>query len=418
MRHRRNEHIYPIHQHWAWAWVSIAFTAGTRTTGRVESENRVNKSLGGPTVTVKQLFNKLNLRTSAQTAKETMQLCQMENSMFYKVEVLRLPPGHQHWTDGAIGAETLPEQLPAQEDLQSMDPYASDIICLSTKYVLSVIASHKLRVTHLFTVKHTSSHATHTMAVLDPHRHVCDCMMLTNLGVPCRHFWAVWQNVQGMLFHIGLIRPRWLNNHALDVASIAPVTQTHAVQESRLNLPADTVASALSNPLAEVSGTPAPPTRSLGPQTIYDEGLAVFTPLLNTVQTQEELDDLVQQLQGIRNQQHAHADPAAPFRDPPIQKRKGRARTARLTSARESATRGRRTRPSTRSTGYLNPMTAQQPSSNAQLDDVAGGDDEEYNEEDQEGDDGDEEVDAAGPKCGICRRPGHNSCTCKASTAA
>ncbi|KZV90777.1 hypothetical protein EXIGLDRAFT_616487 [Exidia glandulosa HHB12029] len=128
-----DDNIYPIRQHWAWAWVSTSFTAGTRTTGRVESENRVNKTLGGPTVTVKQLFDKLNLRTSAQTAKQTMHHSQnsrrhhetnlesyfrqplrllrdhagpfamqtsydqMENSLFYNVEVLRLPPGHRVW---------------------------------------------------------------------------------------------------------------------------------------------------------------------------------------------------------------------------------------------------------------------------------------------------------------------------------
>lgn len=71
------DHLYPIRQHWAWPWLSLTFTAGTRTTGRVEVENRVNKCLGGPTATVKQLFDKLNLRTSAQTAKETMQFRQV-----------------------------------------------------------------------------------------------------------------------------------------------------------------------------------------------------------------------------------------------------------------------------------------------------------------------------------------------------
>lgn len=71
------EHIYPIRQNYSWHWVSRVFTAGTRTTGRVESENRVNKALGGPTVSVKQLFNKLNMRTSDQTAKETMQFRQV-----------------------------------------------------------------------------------------------------------------------------------------------------------------------------------------------------------------------------------------------------------------------------------------------------------------------------------------------------
>ncbi|KAJ7016380.1 hypothetical protein C8F04DRAFT_1345415 [Mycena alexandri] len=52
---------------WAWAWVSNIFTAGVRTNGRVETENRVNKVFGGPKKTLFQLFNALNTRTEQQT---------------------------------------------------------------------------------------------------------------------------------------------------------------------------------------------------------------------------------------------------------------------------------------------------------------------------------------------------------------
>ncbi|KZV90778.1 hypothetical protein EXIGLDRAFT_616493, partial [Exidia glandulosa HHB12029] len=181
-----------------------------------------------------------------------------------------------------------------------VDPFTSDAICLSTKYVLSVIASRQLRVTHLFTVSHSSSKTTHTVAIIDPHRHICDCMMLTNLGIPCRHFWAVWQRVQGMLFHIGLVRPRWLNDHSLDVGTIAPVTKDHAARESRLDIPSERLGSALSNPLDASRITPAPPTTTLPPQTVYHESQAALKPLLNGIQTQEELDSLLTQLGDIR----------------------------------------------------------------------------------------------------------------------
>jgi hypothetical protein len=65
-----NEELYPCRQKWAWAWVSNVFTAGVRTNGRVESENHVNKALGGPKKTLLQLFNNLNERTDGQTARE------------------------------------------------------------------------------------------------------------------------------------------------------------------------------------------------------------------------------------------------------------------------------------------------------------------------------------------------------------
>lgn len=64
--------IYDCREHWAWAWVSHVFTAGVRTNGRVEVENRINKALGGPKKTLLQLFNNLNERTNGQSAQEMM----------------------------------------------------------------------------------------------------------------------------------------------------------------------------------------------------------------------------------------------------------------------------------------------------------------------------------------------------------
>jgi len=38
--------IYPVREQWAWAWVCTHFTAGTRTTGRVEVEHYIYKRMG------------------------------------------------------------------------------------------------------------------------------------------------------------------------------------------------------------------------------------------------------------------------------------------------------------------------------------------------------------------------------------
>ncbi|KAG9028240.1 hypothetical protein FS837_003938 [Tulasnella sp. UAMH 9824] len=54
-----NNNLFPVRQCWAWAWVSCRFTAGIRTNGRVESENRVNKLLGGPKVSFSTLIDHL-----------------------------------------------------------------------------------------------------------------------------------------------------------------------------------------------------------------------------------------------------------------------------------------------------------------------------------------------------------------------
>lgn len=65
-----SDELYPCRERWAWAWVSSIFTAGVRTNGRCEGENCVNKGIGGPKVTLLQLFNGLNKRTNGQSVKE------------------------------------------------------------------------------------------------------------------------------------------------------------------------------------------------------------------------------------------------------------------------------------------------------------------------------------------------------------
>ena len=62
--HEYLDGLYRCRDRWAWAWISTIFTAGIRTNGRVEAENRVNKAIGGPKKTLFQLFNALNDRTS------------------------------------------------------------------------------------------------------------------------------------------------------------------------------------------------------------------------------------------------------------------------------------------------------------------------------------------------------------------
>jgi hypothetical protein len=53
--------IYPCRNRWAWAWIGYLFTAGVRTNGFVEVENRVFKSSGaGPKLSLKQVYDRLN----------------------------------------------------------------------------------------------------------------------------------------------------------------------------------------------------------------------------------------------------------------------------------------------------------------------------------------------------------------------
>lgn len=82
-----NAELYPCRERWAWPWLSHVFTAGVRTNGRVESENRVVKTFGGPKKTILQLFDSLNERTNGQTVKEMAQVRQVSDSFSIKFGV-------------------------------------------------------------------------------------------------------------------------------------------------------------------------------------------------------------------------------------------------------------------------------------------------------------------------------------------
>lgn len=51
--------FWPTRERWAWAWVSARFSCGVRTSGRVESENRVNKLFGNSKTTLFGLVKEL-----------------------------------------------------------------------------------------------------------------------------------------------------------------------------------------------------------------------------------------------------------------------------------------------------------------------------------------------------------------------
>jgi hypothetical protein len=71
--------LYPVRQQWAWAWVSRTFSAGVRTNGRCEVENKVNKLIGPSNQTANQLYTRLNERTAEQKEKELLQVQQVSS---------------------------------------------------------------------------------------------------------------------------------------------------------------------------------------------------------------------------------------------------------------------------------------------------------------------------------------------------
>ncbi|KAJ7635604.1 hypothetical protein DFH06DRAFT_1003450, partial [Mycena polygramma] len=194
--------------------VGNMFTAGVRTTGRVESENSVNKVFGGPKVTLYQLFTALNERTEEQHKHSQIRLfhsildilrgfvgpfalnkCydQMAKSLFYDAGLVQLP-------DGATMAGIL--------DSGMFNTFENDSAYMSTRWLLRQMRDRGLVPTYLVRVKHKTSGTVHIIAIFPDGRYLCDCCMGSNLGIVCCHFFLAWTKMDGLPFHVSSIQRR------------------------------------------------------------------------------------------------------------------------------------------------------------------------------------------------------------------
>ncbi|KAF8576145.1 hypothetical protein K439DRAFT_1623077 [Ramaria rubella] len=335
-------HLYPDREHWAWAWVSQVFTAGIRTNGRVESENRIHKAFGGPKVPLAQLFDQLNAWTDEQTAHEKVRVREatrrhhatnleslfarpltllqeyagpfalqtayreMTQSLFYHTEVLQRPEGLRTW-------EEMDYEWEAGEEK----------VVDSSSHCTRPVG---LYISHLLRVLHKSTGATHIVALLEPRLY----MFATAAWVPILRYHADISSI-------------WLQNPRIDIQFIPPVTLTHEVPEQRLSLRSNPLPTSLiSNPLHHslMNSTPAPQTQTLPSHAVYAEAHVHLKPLLRRVQTRKQLDQLVEDLQTVQATQEQRLHPSPPFHNPPIIQQKGHPCIAHLTSAREGVRRG------------------------------------------------------------------------------
>ncbi|KAF8871473.1 hypothetical protein CPB84DRAFT_1661456, partial [Gymnopilus junonius] len=180
--------------------VSTKFTAGVRTNGRTEVENRVNDGFLGPKMSVFQVYQGLNERTKGQTIDDmirclrdhvgpfALQTCyrEMKDSLFYTTSVIHLPEGVRNW--------------------RMLNTFTNDAAYISTQWLLSLITGRGLRVKQLLRISHIGSlSSTHCLAILDNESYLCDCCMGTNLGIPCRHYFQALTSYKGLKFHLGLV---------------------------------------------------------------------------------------------------------------------------------------------------------------------------------------------------------------------
>lgn len=173
---------------------------------------------------------------------------------------------------------------------------------------------------HLLRIKNVGTTSTHFLAILPNGEYICDCCMGINLGVPCRHYFQVLLKMLTLQFHIGLVRPRyvklldstntgltvnlvafrWYQNLDLDPSTIQP-TPLENIQQQKHQGEIDfmkPVTVPMSNPL-DTPRMEARTTDTLPARTVFHQTQAAVRSLTNHIQTQGEMDDLLEKISDL-----------------------------------------------------------------------------------------------------------------------
>ncbi|KAK0455367.1 uncharacterized protein EV420DRAFT_1272717, partial [Desarmillaria tabescens] len=198
------------------------FTCGVHMSGHVESENRVNKSIGDIKTTLFDLVTGLIKRTEGQDDMETLhvqQTTQVQHPSAIDVlfaEPLKLIQGNCV----LYAVQKSYKQMEHSVFYHNLlNTFEDDNIKLSTKYLLCFIATHGWLCSGLFKIAYYTSESIHFIAVLDMGHTLCDCMMGINLGIPCCHYYALLhysrltreQGLSTVVFYLSLFNQRYLS---------------------------------------------------------------------------------------------------------------------------------------------------------------------------------------------------------------
>ncbi|TEB26895.1 hypothetical protein FA13DRAFT_1635364, partial [Coprinellus micaceus] len=133
--------------------------------------------------------------------------------------------------------------------------------------------------------------------------YVCDCTMGLNMGIPCRHFFAVLRQNTNLTLRMNMIAKRWYKTRTstrIHASSLCIGNRTCTSSTSLRSHPAPKAS--LDNPLQPLPFNPeAPPsTRTLPAREVYSEAQAAIGPIVRHIQTQDDLDHFVDALQDYR----------------------------------------------------------------------------------------------------------------------
>lgn len=253
--------LYAVREKWAFAWVGTHFTAGQRTTGRVESEHKNQKQLGlNLGARLNQVFTTLVKRAEKQTtdafetshynvqrshakydwdesvdayasgitfecrkfltlfAFEQIRNELLESLKIADVSVVNIRTRIQG--DGREWEQIEPTYLPFNNAAEEERPleYRSTIGFSALIDLIAVkIGSPDLAVIYRVASREVRDQnlqyrpgRIHYVAFLPDHTSICSCLRILNLGLHCRHQFAVMLRHHHHLFHVKHIHSHWI----------------------------------------------------------------------------------------------------------------------------------------------------------------------------------------------------------------
>ncbi|KAJ3712562.1 hypothetical protein C8R42DRAFT_647375 [Lentinula raphanica] len=280
--------LHPCREHWASCWSTQEMIKA-----RDSSRRQHDQSIESP---------------------YALQVCfkQMQESVYYVATEIQRPEGVRDWNEYAVVVEEeLGYQQNAHEKTGMLDGFENDEAYISTKWLLRLINQQKLNVKKLIKVQRSgTARGIHYLTILADGLVICDCCYNLNIGIPCQHYFHIFTRVQGLTFSIGMIRARLPPSHQANPIDI----REDKLQQQR-------------------------PTETVSARTVFHETNAVLRPVLDTIQTHEQLDELISSLVNLRKEKEAE-EQADVLKDPPVSNPKGRPRAARITGAIEGRARG------------------------------------------------------------------------------
>ncbi|CAD6904330.1 unnamed protein product [Tilletia controversa] len=262
---------YPNRRSWAAAWTRTQFTANTRTTGRVESENGVNKLFSNRKTTLSELFPRLLERASQQSdaseatpvylqgnPDETESYFQdvvdilrkhctigaivvsmkaMKQAMFYRVTPVELPsklanedpkptPSPERFVevptpdmtdddddesvmswDGANNSDG--DDGDNAEVQNELEPVQENEqqYEFDPSYLAAMVEASGTTLLRAYDIRRRGTPASRILLVADDGKFYCTCAEGIATGIPCRHMWAAIGD--GEYFQLQQVNPRW-----------------------------------------------------------------------------------------------------------------------------------------------------------------------------------------------------------------